>query len=244
MSCQEIDKECTFSHPSCVQEESSIHNRDSFSIEFPNNDLLLDHHGTYFSNESPLQDISHDFSHSLRESLGASSTKPSHQKYNTRTQKKMESTMISCVGKGNTKKCTSFNDFYDDFVTYKSENGSMNVPTSRKGLGSQVKMVRARKKKYDAKGNKYKTKHSLTEEKIKLLDEQGFRWTIYNSFDERVKELGEYYKLYGKEQRPKKETSLGAWVKRQQNLYNKKELSKEREQSMRAVGFTFREKNK
>jgi hypothetical protein len=50
MSCQEFDKECTLSHLPCVQEESSIHNQDSFNplhIKFPNNNPLFNHHGTH-----------------------------------------------------------------------------------------------------------------------------------------------------------------------------------------------------
>ena len=82
----------------------------------------------------------------------------------------------------------------------------------------------------------------MTEERVIDLEEKGFKWNIYKSPDEWLKELAEYLKS-NPGGRPKKITPLGRWVKKQQHLYNKKELSKEMEQSMKAVGFTFLDHN-
>ncbi|GFH47089.1 hypothetical protein CTEN210_03564 [Chaetoceros tenuissimus] len=109
----------------------------------------------------------------------------------------------------------TFDDYFRDLKAYKAKHGDCCVPATDKnhkklrGWVSRLRMVRA--------GTMHENRPSvqLTEERIKELDNIGFRWRGCKTFDEYINDLQEFKAKHGHCDVPYRypeNKSLGHWV--------------------------------
>ncbi|CAK9026612.1 unnamed protein product, partial [Durusdinium trenchii] len=136
---------------------------------------------------------------------------------------------------------TTWESWYDRLLHYKEEKGDILVPHAYKtpdghSLGFWVSNQRAAK----AKGK-------LAAERVALLDEQGFVWSIYNgheSWERWNDRLRDYKEEYGDVLVPKAYKtpdgySLGSWVSNQRAAKTKGKLSAEHVALLDEQGFVW-----
>ena len=112
----------------------------------------------------------------------------------------------------------SWEEMYQNLLTYKEEHGNCNVPSLTTKLGRWVSTQRQRKK-----GNLQGTE-PLTDDQIMRLENIGFQWrqkpnSGFKWWDEMYEELEEYYNTHGnclvRESSSTTNGKLGSWVSRQ-----------------------------
>lgn len=122
---------------------------------------------------------------------------------------------------------------YEELVQYKEENGHCNVParfSKNRRLGIWVSAQRQQYKQLSAAsdGSKPRRAAPLTQERINLLNDLGFTWTIRSrdslgeSWNQRLDELKQYKQQFGSCLVPSRyppNPELGIWVGTQRTQY-------------------------
>ena len=86
------------------------------------------------------------------------------------------------------------------------------------------------------------TKGQLSQDRIDKLEEIGFVWRLVRSWDDNFERLQQYHAQHGNCDVPldyEEDPKLGRWVKTQRSFSKRKELSQERMDKLRSLGFTW-----
>ena len=119
---------------------------------------------------------------------------------------------------------------FKELKEYKKMNGHCNVPARHPELGDWVKTQR----------RAFKNKNLLAY-RMKLLQDIGFSWEVSQSkgWDANFKELKKYKAENGNCIVPLRHPELGSWVNNQRTAYKNENLSKERINSLKEIGFSW-----
>lgn len=156
---------------------------------------------------------------------------------------------------------------YEELLEYKQEHGNCNVParyTKNRRLGIWVSAQRQQYKQITTAvdGDKPRRAAPLTQERIDLLNEMGFTWTIRSrdslgeSWNQRLDELKQYKEQFGTCQVPSRylpNPELGIWVGTQRTQYrlyqqaklsgnsipNTTSMNEDRVRQLEELGFTW-----
>lgn len=124
-----------------------------------------------------------------------------------------------------------FESDFQKLIEYKAKNGHVNVPTMGTYLGRKVNKYRI-----------YFRKGTLSPERIERLNSIGFQFTFEETktWDERLKELKEYYETYNSKQvNSAIDLALYSWERRQRQTYAKGKLEKEQIERLNEIGFDW-----
>lgn len=124
-----------------------------------------------------------------------------------------------------------FESDFQKLIEYKAKNGHVNVPTMGTYLGRKVNKYRI-----------YYRKGTLSPERIEMLNSIGFQFTFEETktWDERLKELKEYYETYNSKQvNSAIDLALYSWERRQRQTYAKGKLEKEQIERLNEIGFDW-----
>ncbi|CAB9505289.1 helicase [Seminavis robusta] len=117
---------------------------------------------------------------------------------------------------------------------YQAQNGHCNVPRNHFEDQSLAKFVVAQRSFYH--------KGQLSEENIQKLESIGFVWRIQRHWEENFQLLKAYYDKHGNTDVPvdyAEDPKLGRWVREQRLFSKRKELSQERLDRMKELGFVW-----
>ncbi|KAG7362045.1 helicase domain protein [Nitzschia inconspicua] len=144
--------------------------------------------------------------------------------------------------------CEQWTQKFQDLLEFKAENGNCQVPHCYKkniGLARWVKRQRYQYKlMIDGKQS------TMTEERVKLLQDVGFVWDSHSStWEERLNELREYARIHGDCNVPSsyaENPKLATWIKCQRRQYKllqegrTSNMTLERMTELQRVGFCWR----
>lgn len=129
----------------------------------------------------------------------------------------------------------SWEERYEELVTFKQLHGHCVVPKNYGSLGSWVRAQRHLMKK-----------DALPEDKIDLLSELDFVWDVHQwQWNQTFHDLIEYKRTNGHTNVPMSQGSLGLWVSNQRAHYNNyrqkkpSHMTQSRAEQLRSIGFEF-----
>lgn len=132
---------------------------------------------------------------------------------------------------------------------FKAATGHTNVPNRYPANPQLATWVAEQCRHYKVISKEPTKKSSLSQERIRILEEMGFRWSIQESlWDERLQELMKYRAEHGSCNVPnkwKENPSLGKWVNAQRQYYRIRNEGKatsitaERIAKLEAIGFEW-----
>ena len=127
----------------------------------------------------------------------------------------------------------TFDKHLKDLMAFKEEFGHCNVPKTKSrnnkhySLGIWCNNTRPSYKAIKERGI---PKHRLSKADIKRLENAGFQWSLYKTFDERLEDLMAFKSEYAghcnvptTNSRNKKQYSLGFWCNTMRKSYKKRE---------------------
>ena len=145
----------------------------------------------------------------------------------------LEDTSSRKEGSCNRGRNRTFEERFQDLLTFKSKFGHCNVPNRYKeentSLGCWCMNLRSAYKHMKL-GDKPRSSYKLTSGQVKILEDAGFQWSIdrpqrnKKTFEERIQDLTKYKSEYGDCDVPRTYTadpSLAAWCKYTRRCYKK-----------------------
>jgi hypothetical protein len=129
---------------------------------------------------------------------------------------------------------------FDELIRYKQQYGNCDVPTvwkENREFGNWVRRQR-----------QFKKQGKLQPERIKLLEENGFKWEVTTgekSWDERFADLLTFKEVHGHCDVPGKypnNPSLGVWVSNQRSNRKRGELTSDQKKRLNEAGFIWEKK--
>ena len=127
---------------------------------------------------------------------------------------------------GNSRQRLALQTWYErlnDLIAYKDEHGDMDVP--QKYPPNPALGVWVNKQRMEYKNKRKGIRSSMTEVKIRHLENVGFKWAKLKgvaAWNQKFEELQEYKKLHGNCDVPtkhKENRALGRWVSTQRHMY-------------------------
>mmetsp|Transcript_28546 Transcript_28546/g.59461 ORF Transcript_28546/g.59461 Transcript_28546/m.59461 type:complete len:629 (-) Transcript_28546:52-1938(-) len=156
---------------------------------------------------------------------------------------------------GHSRAALDFEDMFARLLAFRQEFGHVNVSRKYKKdpqLGIWVSNLKCKKKEYDkamkensASTRPRKSSALLDQDKIQRLEAIGFNFETRDvnviPWEARLESLKEYHQQNGTFRVPRRHGSLGEWVHKQRQLYNKRDekFMEKRYPKLEAIGFEF-----
>jgi len=150
-------------------------------------------------------------------------------------QQQMESQMESrAAGKlaSNNKK---WKKRFNDLKEFKDVHDHFIVPTTK---GEKLRKLSI----WMRRQREYRSKSSLSEDRIQMLDGIGFPWKVNKTWEENYEELVEFWKKNHHSKVPSKTesySSLYSWSKTQRRRYHKSSITPEQRDMLDDIGFDW-----
>jgi len=146
-----------------------------------------------------------------------------------------------------TYQAENWTEKFEELLQFRNENGHCLVPNCHPQNPALAQWTKRQRYQYKLKLDGKRS--TITDERIRVLEEVGFVWDSHKAvWDERLEELREFRKEFGHCNVPSRyETNhqLAIWVKRQRRQWKNKMDSKpncmtdERQQQLEALGFVW-----
>ena len=128
------------------------------------------------------------------------------------------------------RKSPTWNDRFEELKAYKAKYGHCNVPVWSGPLGKWILTQR-----------RYYKKSTLSDNRIKLLEDIGFMWSVYDTkWDANFEKLKAYKAKNGHCNVPGGSGPLGDWVNYQRKAKKDGKLSADRIKLLKGIGFVWK----